>query len=245
MDRSQHLHIDRHYSAFVGNFGFAEHHRHGAMALLTALSGTIRVASHAGIADCRSVLIDAHVAHSVDCGDEYVSTLYVEPDSPLCAYLRHQYLQHADIAFDILPTRLITASTRDLFLGADLETLTGRAMKPLASSLDHRVLSCLQIIRETNRKVVDRQSIAQGQNLSVSRFSRLFREQTAVSFQRYKLWDQIIRFACAAQRTNNLTAAAHDAGFCDAAHMNRTFRNFVGINPGRVLHNLDGFTVRR
>ena len=245
MDRSHHLHIDQQYAAYIGNFGVAEKHRHGAMALLISLSGKIKVSSHLGEAYCQSALIDAHVAHSVDCGDEYVATLYLEPDSILCSHFRFQYMQQEKIAFDILSSNPVTDRTRDIILSADVERLTGLEIGYNTQTLDQRIQRSIETIRSGVTPEIGRAGHAYRSDLSPSRFSKLFHDQAFVSFQRYKLWNQIIRFACAAQNTKSLTSSALEAGFYDAAHMNNTFRNFIGFNPGRVLNKLDHFTINR
>ena len=71
-------------------------------------------------------------------------------------------------------------------------------------------------------------------------FAHAFREQTGMAVRPYLRW---LRLACALQavaRGQSLTAAAHEAGFADAAHFSRTMRRHFGVTPGSVLASLRG-----
>ena len=72
-------------------------------------------------------------------------------------------------------------------------------------------------------------------NLSPSRFRHLFVAQTGVSFRAYLLWARVETAVAAAMAGKSWTAAAHDAGFADSAHLSRTCRRMFGIAPAALV----------
>ncbi|HEY0595066.1 helix-turn-helix transcriptional regulator [Sphingopyxis sp.] len=71
--------------------------------------------------------------------------------------------------------------------------------------------------------------------LSTGRLRHLFSSETGMPFQRYILWR---RMRVAFERLlggSDITAAAHDAGFADAAHFARTIKATFGIRAGDIF----------
>ena len=67
--------------------------------------------------------------------------------------------------------------------------------------------------------------------LSQSRFMHVFTESTGVPLRPYVLWLRLQRACCDLMAGASVTAAAHSAGFSDAAHLTRTFRRMLGVTP--------------
>ena len=67
--------------------------------------------------------------------------------------------------------------------------------------------------------------------LSQSRFMHVFTESTGVPLRPYVLWLRLQRACCDLMAGTSVTAAAHTAGFSDAAHLTRTFRRMLGMTP--------------
>eukprot|EP01031_Cornospumella_fuschlensis_P049845 gene49845-61018_t len=67
--------------------------------------------------------------------------------------------------------------------------------------------------------------------LSESRFRHLFVSGTGSSFRAYLLWLRINLAIDAAMAGASWTAAAHEAGFADSAHLSRTHKRMFGIEP--------------
>ncbi len=67
-----------------------------------------------------------------------------------------------------------------------------------------------------------------------SYLSRLFREQTGLSFARFRLGMRVLHFIHQFSRYRNLTVAAHAAEFSDLAHLNKCHRLLFGISPSRL-----------
>ena len=67
--------------------------------------------------------------------------------------------------------------------------------------------------------------------LSQSRFMHVFTKSMGVPLRPYILWLRLQRACCDLMAGGSITAAAHSAGFSDAAHLTRTFRRMLGMTP--------------
>jgi AraC-like DNA-binding protein len=70
--------------------------------------------------------------------------------------------------------------------------------------------------------------------LSPSRFRHLFVEQTGMALRPYILWRRFLRVWELLMSGASLSAAAHAAGFADAAHLSRTSRSMFGFPPSAM-----------
>ena len=70
--------------------------------------------------------------------------------------------------------------------------------------------------------------------LSPSRFRHLFVEETGMALRPYILWRRFISVWELLMAGESISAAAHAAGFADAAHLTRTSRSMFGIPPSAL-----------
>lgn len=77
-------------------------------------------------------------------------------------------------------------------------------------------------------------AVAAAAGLSPDRYRHAFSEAFGVSFRRHLLWRRITRAVGRISGGQEITAAAHAAGFADSAHLARTMRACFGISAGRL-----------
>jgi AraC-like DNA-binding protein len=70
--------------------------------------------------------------------------------------------------------------------------------------------------------------------LSPSRFRHRLVEQTGMGLRPYVLWRRFLRVWELLATGGSLSAAAHAAGFADAAHLSRTSRRMFGFPPSAI-----------
>jgi AraC-like DNA-binding protein len=71
--------------------------------------------------------------------------------------------------------------------------------------------------------------------VSPTRVTHQFTSEIGIPVRRFVLWTRIKRAVEAHRTGRDLTAAAIEAGFSDAAHFSRTFRAMFGLSPSLVL----------
>ena len=99
---------------------------------------------------------------------------------------------------------------------------------------DERILRATAYIRSHLDRPLTLEEVAGEACLSPSRFRHLFVEQTGMALRPYILWRRFLRVWELAAAGASLSAAAHAAGFADAAHLTRTSRRVFGIPPSAM-----------
>jgi AraC-like DNA-binding protein len=102
------------------------------------------------------------------------------------------------------------------------------------SAFDPRIAQTLDWLAKQEQLDHTGEELAARVHLSTSRFTHLFRQQTGLSLTRYLLWTRLLTAVAVIAQGANTTAAAHQAGFADLAHMSRTFRQTFGVMPSEL-----------
>ena len=126
---------------------------------------------------------------------------------------------------------------------AAVERAARRVVRTLAGGVepsvvvDDRILRAVAHIRAHLDATLTLEAVAGVACLSPGRFRHLFVEQTGMALRPYILWRRFIRAWELLMTGASLSAAAHAAGFADAAHLSRTSRSMFGFPPS-VVHML-------
>jgi AraC-like DNA-binding protein len=209
--------------------------------LVMALRGTLRIRADSGEewSACSAALVRPDVKHEVEAHDISVLIAFVEAESDLGAALLEPVRE--DItrisSGDVTRWRTalgeppaLSAAQVDAWVRAEL--LQGKK----APRMHPRVKRVLRHLREQLAEdTPSLQSLAGMAGLSPSRFMHVFTESVGVPLRPYVLWLRLQRACGELMRGATLTAAAHGAGFSDAAHMTRTFRRMLGTTPSELV----------
>jgi AraC-like DNA-binding protein len=113
-----------------------------------------------------------------------------------------------------------------------VQALTG-GVEPAVVS-DERILRAVSYIKSHLDAPLTLDEVASAAFLSPSRFRHLFVEQTGLALRPYILWRRFLRVWELLTAGESLSAAAHRAGFADAAHLTRTSRRMFGFPPSAI-----------
>jgi AraC-like DNA-binding protein len=106
-----------------------------------------------------------------------------------------------------------------------------------ASVPDERILRAVAYIRSHLDRPLTLEEVAREACLSPSRFRHLFIEQTGTALRPYVLWRRFLLAWEVVLRGGSISAAAHTAGFADAAHLTRTSNRMFGFPPSALQIN--------
>jgi len=224
-------------------------HRHHSVQLVMATQGTLRVRGKRGDewTKCGAVLVRPDAVHEIDARDKTVVIGFVDAESELGAALCEQ------IGSDIL---CIPASRVARWRAALGPTLTEARVERWVRRQLLRRRRAVKIHPGVNRVLTYlREGLAVADDLSLdrlagisglsrSRFMHVFTESVGVPIRPYILWLRLQQAACELMHGANITLAAQNAGFSDAAHLTRTFRRMLGLTPselalrGKVSHGV-------
>ena len=104
---------------------------------------------------------------------------------------------------------------------------------------DERMQVIFNLIKEQieNQQKISVDNFANKIGLSSSRLMHLFKVETGMTIRRYILWQRKLTAMKNLVNGSTITEAAHNAGFSDAAHLTRTYREFSGVSPSEVWQN--------
>ena len=211
-------------------------HRHHCVQLLMALRGSLRVRGgrKSEWRTCGAVWVRPDAVHEMDARGSSLLIAFVSAESEMGAAISARLEDEIALvpAREVARWRAVLGPTPD----------EARAGRWLAKTYMPRrrelpihpgVRRVLAHLREP-QAVFDGLSLnalAEIAGLSPSRFMHAFTASVGIPVRPYILWLRLQRGACDLMDGASVTAAAHRAGFSDAAHMTRTFRRMLGATP--------------
>ena len=228
-------------------------HRHHAAQLCVGLPGPLhlRRSPRGHWLTAWGFFIPPDMPHQLDAGGSKTAFLYLEPEGAEYAAQRSRF-EHEGPGIQAL-----SETTERKRLAAELAQATccgeaddlSRALlgEPLDAStpapLDERVRRALLWVAAHLQEPVRLRAVARAAVASESHLAHLFRAQVGLPLRRYVLWRRLRVAVEKMLAGNSLTAAAHEAGFADAAHLSRTFRDTFGVTPSATFRRTGGFAA--
>ncbi|HET7231990.1 MAG TPA: AraC family transcriptional regulator [Longimicrobium sp.] len=221
-------------------------HSHHALQICVGFDGDVGICRGAdgGWLRSGSIVVAPDVPHQFDTMGADLGVMLVDPESREGRWLRRSFPETITaVAADRLEPfrdalRAIRDSTGDAVETARLIHQAVRGLcagPPPPHALDARIVRALEVIRQMDTARVSQDAVAKAVFLSPSRFAHLFSEQVGLPFRRYLLWRRLTRAMLAVGRGSTLSAAAHNTGFSDSAHLTRTCYQMLGQPPSTLL----------
>ncbi|MGE4240600.1 helix-turn-helix transcriptional regulator [Ramlibacter sp.] len=228
-----------------GGGGTIAEHSHYAIQLATGLPHGLRVRSgrdgrwHA----CAAALIPSKAPHTIDVtACEMSVVLFIEPETPAGRALSSRMEGELELLdageIELAAARLSQAWRVERDAEAVrvacmqlVEQISGTAHREPS---DPRVLAVVDHIRRHVDQPVGLADVSRLVHLSPERFRHLFVEQTGMPLRTYVLWRRLLHVYSLLMQGENLSVAAHAAGFSDSAHLSRTARTMFGLPPSSL-----------
>jgi AraC family transcriptional regulator len=225
--------------------GIVPPHSHHAIQISLSLDTPLRLqAGNGEWRSCLGAIVLPDTLHCFDGAGAVTAMIFVDPECREGRWLRRSLTETITeipaeryacclpglSAFTQTPlgarqvAELVTTVVHNLCVGP-----------PPLRRLDARVVQALVLIRQSDASRIPLDQVAKKVFLSPSRFAHLFAEEVGVPFRRYVLWRKLSRAMLAVGRGMSLSAAAHESGFADSAHLTRTFYQMYGIAPSVML----------
>lgn len=220
---------------FQGAAGDNEHHAHFAHQIVIGRQSEVEVGLLPGRIHGPGIAIPANALHCVAPAD--VLLVYLDPLTEEGRALFQGTASKERVLSESLCQQLL-----DSFQSLELlrQTLRAALNLPFPPALDMRLPTVIATLQTSIASGVniDREALAQIIDLSPSRFSHWFVDQTGLPLRRYRKWLRLTVAINHVAQSASLTDAAHAAGFADSAHLSRTFREMFGINPSTALRHV-------
>lgn len=226
---------------YIGPVRDGATHAHHAVQATVSPGGPVELTTGAGTVRAQAVLIDSDRAHQLNTLGQSAAVFLIEPESNDAARLRRGLLgDRAHTLIDDRSVRPIVEALKTLDEGgrcAEAASCFDKLFETCGggpdslSPRDERIVQVLDFIESLPQKKVRLSELAARVYLSESRFIHLFTEQVGIPPRRFLLWARLMDAMRVAIRAENLTSAAHAAGFADSAHLSRTFKRMFGQAP--------------
>jgi AraC family transcriptional regulator len=235
-------------SLWIGrDAGRGQPHSHHAIQITLALEGSFLLREREGDAwsEFRGAAVLPHCRHQFDgCGTS-IAQIFVEPETAPGRAVLQRFegsslsalpVETLDEMASLLHARHHAAGSEETLIaaGQDALAMLAGSVAPAAIA-DPRVAKAIAHIQARLGGPLRLGDAAAAVHLSPSRFRHLFIEQTGSNFRAYVLWLRLNVAIRAAMAGQSWTAAAHEAGFADSAHLSRTFRGMFGIAPAMLI----------
>lgn len=239
-------HLDATRTCFIGPLTYNAPHQHGAPVFLAGIYGDFGVRLAGGDwRRARTAMIPAGMVHELDVGGQPIGVLYIEPSlaGPACLAALTGNAEESGGALlgaagECAPLRALweDADSAD-WAGEALDDFLGFGVRRARRPLDPRIARIMTSLDEAD----DWPGVADAcarVRLSAHHFQHLFTREVGVPYRRYRAWRRLRLAIGAVASGSRLTAAAHEAGFCDQAHFTRAFRHTFGAPPSWSLNGV-------
>ena len=227
----------------IGQFEDNLLHKHYAIQINISLNTEIILTKKNNeISELKNFLIKSNIPHQLSCKTEHLLLLFY-PTSSIGHYLdqlsndeisefKHPILkQLKKCSIDFLKGKM---NFKDLVLKISslLETFNCECEMENHYK-DERIKKAIQYLEANFDRVISLKEIAEICFLSESRFLHLFKENTGITFRKFKQWNKVSK-SFSMLRKQNLTETAHQFGFTDSSHYSKVFKERFGFNPNLI-----------
>lgn len=224
--------------AFTGSIGTTDAHAHHAVQVITATSALTVLDGHSAQHVGTKVVVPADAPHQIAVGAQEGTVVFLDPES---APGRAAHSRAVRSGWTVTP---VLSLTRRRALAAVVdELITSLAPTPVVHGNDAArhpaVDDALRLLPDlVSAGPVSGTKLAAMVGISASRLTHLFTEEVGIPLRRYVLWSRLRVAIIRVQAGDDLTGAAHGAGFADSAHLTRTTREMFGLPPSALSRHV-------
>lgn len=215
--------------AFAGSIGSTDAHAHHAVQVITATTALTVLDDHGARHRGTKVVVPADAPHRIEVGAQAGTVVFLEPES---APGRAAQLRAVHSGWTVAP--VLTFTRRRALTTVVDELIAHLAPVPAVDDMARHpaVVDALRLLPGlVAAGPVSGTELAARVGISASRLTHLFTEQVGIPLRRYVLWSRLRIAITRVQAGDDLTGAAHGAGFADSAHLTRTTRDMFGLAP--------------
>ncbi len=188
------------------------------------------------------VVIASRQPHTMDATVvPYSAVLFIEPETREGRAIAERFGTKGIAPLDPETVRSLSRPVFDAWLEhrseRAIQEAAQRVVRELAGGIepvivsDERILKAIAYINSHLDSELTLEEVSSVAFLSPSRFRHLFVEQTGLGLRPYVLWRRFLRGVDLVMHGESISAAAHAAGFADAAHFTRTSKRMFGFAP--------------
>ena len=190
-----------------------------------------------------AIIRSSHI-HQLDSNNSIQLFIYLDKDSDYAKKLTEKFLHNNDISdlkgSDIGKVsseffkRLLVISDCDKLFQGFLTIINHLINFEKPQPKDERITMAISFITNHQGQPLKVKEVANYINLSESRLRFLFKKQVGQPIQSFMLWLKVINSLNLVLKGKQIANTAYDVGFWDASHMNRSYKELLGVAPGTI-----------
>ncbi len=190
-----------------------------------------------------AIIKDRHLHQLDSCGSIQLF-IYLDKDSSYAKSLTEKYLSDRNMASleQSAIRKLSTGFFKKLLIQSDCNALIQGCQTIFeeligsteAVTPDERITKAVAFISNASSRQFKVAEVAEHVCLSESRLRHLFKEQVGQPIQNFIMWMKVVDSLNMILQGKQLGQSAIDAGFWDGSHMNRSYKELIGLPPGQV-----------
>jgi AraC-like DNA-binding protein len=226
---------------YCGPIGPTELHAHHAFQIVVH-GGTACVHGRSGEPIHGPIaVVEPNQPHAIHSRRDHAVVVFIEPESRTGHALRHRSAVDpvgpghpvSEVLGDLLPdnwSRAEEAVRRTLsHVGVPDDATPLRWWRHPA--VDEAIVRIPDLV---DAGALDVDELATAVGVSTSRLTHVFSSEIGIPLRSYARWLRLVTATEHLADGCNITEAAHAAGFADAAHFSRTFKEMFGLAPSHV-----------
>ncbi len=182
--------------------------------------------------------------HQLDSNNSIQLFIYLDRESDYAKKLTEKYLSDRDISdlkdsdisrisSNFFKKLIVTNDCKALFKGF-LTIINHLITFESPIQKDERVLKAISFIAKSQDRQFKVKDIAAHVCLSESRLRYLFKKQVGQPIQSFILWMRVLTSLNLVLQGKSLKETAYDTGFWDSSHMNRSYKELLGVAPSVI-----------
>jgi AraC-like DNA-binding protein len=227
---------------YAGLLGAPVMHTKGAIIAYVAIEAPLRIRVDGGEWQTTEVaVVQPYVPYEIACDGRHVLDILIEPESVDVASLpvvlkacgavhAPEFAAHVRRAHD----RIVAAGRTLGLQPSDFDT-TFFGERLSARTLDPRIATVLNRIKNNPSAHAAAQECAAQANLSFSRFLHLFKEQVGAPFRTFRTWKRARSLLHYVTCHSSLVYVALDIGYPDSTHFSHSIRQTYGLKPKDIF----------
>lgn len=217
--------------AFRGSIGTTDGHAHHAVQIIIAATALTVLDGAGGRHRGTGLIVPADAPHKIETVAEKGCVVFLDPESAPGRAAHRRAISAGwttdPVLADPQPRRPLAAVVADI-----VERLTPIATAAEPPAQHPAVAAAMRLLPTlVGAGTVRGADVAALVGVSASRLTHLFTDQMGITLRRYVLWLRLQAVITRVKAGDDLTDAAHAAGFADSAHLTRTCRDMFGLPP--------------
>lgn len=216
----------------------ADEHKHWMLQLFVSVENDLVLEINGKIVKESALIVNLNTPHSFYGKNKTYFTFLINPTSMLGRSILTEKLVNQDyyVLTEFELEKIQAILLNELNFSRLIVQIEELFIDLTIDSYDKRIESVLMEIHNCNCQLTDHQvkELSKIVNLSESRLSHLFKEQTKVPLKSYILLHQLFKAYHLIFDGEKITRAAMDTGFDSAAHLAATSKKMTGMSARKI-----------